>query len=400
MRHKNATSAAKRSIATTNQHHNAGRDVAIIGGGIGGLTAAIAFARNGANVTVYEQAAAIAEVGAGIQITPNGARVLNRLMPGDALDAIGVRAQAVIPENGVTGRAVARFDLASQNPAYRFCHRADLVDLLARACEANGVAIKLNARIDGFGPDGSFQTADGPVKPALTIGADGIKSVVRDQINKPNAPFFTGQVAWRAMIDQPDAEPVARIWMMPGRHIVTYPLSHGRLNIVAVQERRQWADEGWHHSDEPGNLRAAFTDACWELKSILGEIAQVNLWGLFRHPVAAQWHMGSVAILGDAAHPTLPFLAQGANLAIEDAYVLARCCDENVSVEAGLQTYQQTRRARAVRAISAANANAANYHLSGTKRMIAHSGLQILGKVAPQAFLNRLSWLYDHDVTA
>ncbi|MFQ1700728.1 FAD-dependent monooxygenase [Loktanella agnita] len=397
MRRKSATNAARKSIATID--HNAGRTIAIIGGGIGGLTAALAFAQHGAIVTVYEQAPAITEVGAGIQITPNGARVLNRLLPDGALDRIGITAQAVMPMDGLSGRSVSRFDLTAQTPPYRFYHRAALIDLLTDACRAAHVTIKLNARITDVQPDGSFDTPDGRISPHLTIGADGVHSIVRPAINALDEAFFTGQVAWRAIIDAPDVAPVARIWMLPNRHMVTYPLANGRMNIVAVQARRQWADEGWHHADEPGNLRKVFADACWGIKSILGEVKHVNLWGLFRHPVAAQWHQGNIAILGDAAHPTLPFLAQGANLAIEDAYVLARCCNENAALEPALSAYQTARQSRVTRAIAGANANAVNYHLSGIRRTVAHTGLRVIGRAAPGAFLNRLSWLYDHDVT-
>ena len=378
---------------------NQSRDIAIIGGGIGGLTAALAFAHRGANVTVYEQAPALTEVGAGLQITPNGARALNALGIEEALTAIGVTAQAVVPMDAMASREIARFDLSVQSPPYRFYHRAALIDTLARACEAAGVTVKLGARIAALNPDGSFEVDDAMVRPTLTIGADGIHSVARELFNKPTEPFFTGQVAWRAMIKADKPEPVARIWMAPGRHMVTYPLTGDRLNIVAVQQRSQWAEEGWHHSDDPGNLRMAFADCGWEVKSILGEVQEANLWGLFRHPVAGNWHAGSVVILGDAAHPTLPFLAQGANLAIEDAYVLALCCDEEASLDAGLRKYQDKRRARVVRAIEAANKNARNYHLGGVQRVVAHAGLKTLGKLAPSAFMNRLSWLYDFDVT-
>ena len=381
-------------------HHNAGRDIAVIGGGIGGLTAALAFARRGANVSVYEQAPALTEVGAGLQITPNGARALDQLGVGKALEASGLTAQAVIPMDAMSSQEITRFDLSKQDPPYRFFHRAALIDILARGCAATGVTVVLGTQITDIQPDGSFVANGARVRPGLTIGADGLRSVVRGQINKPTQPFFTGQVAWRAMIKADQADPVARIWMAPGRHMVTYPLPNGRLNIVAVQERSQWADEGWHHADDPGNLRMAFADCGWQVKGILGDVEDVRLWGLFRHPVAPSWHLGSIAILGDAAHPTLPFLAQGANLAIEDAYVLARCCDEDASLDNGLRRYQELRRARVVKAIGAANGNARNYHLSGLKRLVAHTGLRVMGRVAPNAFLNRLSWLYDHDVTA
>ncbi|MBE0412836.1 FAD-dependent monooxygenase [Yoonia sp.] len=391
--------AAKRSTARLETGHNAGRSVGIVGGGIGGLMAALAFARQGATVRVYEQAPALMAVGAGLQITPNGARALHDLGLAAALDAASLTAQAVVPMDGLTGRPVARFDLSHQIPPYRFIHRAALIDVLAAACADAGVTIRLDAQIRELHPDGSFQAADGPVRPDLTIGADGVKSVVRGQITRATEPFFTGQVAWRAIIKQPGADPVARIWMLPDRHMVTYPLPDGMMNIVAVQARNQWAKEGWHHTDDPGNLRAAFADASWEIKGLLGAVEKTNLWGLFRHPVAENWWQGSVAILGDAAHPTLPFLAQGANLAIEDAYVLAKSCNQHADVGAALAAYQTARRARVVRAIAAANANARNYHLSGLQRHVAHTGLRVLGRVAPGAFMKRLGWLYDHDVT-
>jgi salicylate hydroxylase len=367
---------------------NAGRSIAIIGGGIGGLTAALAFAQRGAQVTVYEQAPAIAEVGAGLQITPNGARALQALGLADALDQSGLRADAVQPMDALTGRAIARFDLTRQTPRYRFLHRADLIGLLARACTDHGVTLVLDAPTD----------AAATVSADLTVGADGLRSACRRLLNADDAPFFTGQVAWRAIIPA-QADPIAQIWMAPGRHVVTYPLPGGRLNIVAVQERSTWAAEGWHHADDPANLRAAFADRAPALLDLLARVDATNLWGLFRHPVAEHWHTGKIALLGDAAHPTLPFLAQGANLAIEDAFVLARITDTQPDLSQALRSYQAARRPRVARAIAAANANARNYHLSGVQRRVAHLGLRTLGKIAPDAFLNRLGWLYNHDVT-
>ena len=379
---------------------NASRDVAIIGGGIGGLTAALAFARSGARVVVYEQAPRIAEVGAGLQITPNGARALHGLGLESALDAAGLPAAAVIPSDALTGHAIARFDLTRQNPIYHFLHRADLIGLLAQACADHGVQINLNARIEDVGADGSFGSGAGRVLPSLTVGADGLHSILRPLLNATDAPFFTGQVAWRAIIPADNPDPVARIWMAPGRHLVTYPLPGNRLNIVAVQERDTWAAEGWHRADDPVNLRDAFADCAPVVRDMLARVEVTNLWGLFRHPMADHWHGTHTAILGDAAHPTLPFLAQGANLAIEDAFVLARCCDKTEDLGTALQAYQSARRPRVARAIAAANANARNYHLSGLQRIVAHTGLKTLGKIAPDAFINRLGWLYNHDVTS
>ena len=360
------------------------------------MTAALALARDGATVTVLEARDGPSDHGAGIQITPNGARALGSLGVAPMLDAVGIAARAVVPVDALSGRRIARFDLSAQSPPYRFVDRRDLVAGLTAACAAAGVDIRHGARVTGAEASGIVHLGDGAIRADLVVGADGIRSVLRPVCGNPGAAIFSGQVAWRAVIDAPGHPPEARIWMAPGRHVVTYPLTDGRLNLVAVQERDAWAEEGWHHADDPETLRAAFADCCAELRDILAAVTTPRLWGLFRHPVAARWHAGRVALLGDAAHPTLPFLAQGANLAIEDAVVLARIVGQG----RGLAAYEAARRPRVVRAIAAADANARNYHLSGLRRRVAHLGLSAIGRAAPGAFLSRLSWLYDHDVTA
>ncbi len=368
----------RKSIATIK-----GASIAVIGGGIGGLTAAACLSARGAKVTVFEQAPALQEVGAGLQITPNGARVLAKI----GLDPDGITAEAVVPMDGKSGRPLARFDLSQKSPPYKFVHRARLIDQLSEVCSGQDVALRLAER----------QT-EIPKGFDLVVGADGLHSIVRPKLNETTKPFFTNQVAWRATLDA-TADPQAQIWMLPGAHVVTYPLQNGRLNVVAVQERAEWADEGWHHPDTAQNLQQAFSNACSALQDILKLIDAPMLWGLFRHPVAKNWHGKGAALLGDAAHPTLPFLAQGANLAIEDAYVLARSCDDH-GIAQGLRRYAQLRIPRVTRAIAAANKNARNYHLSGLSRVASFAALQGIGVVAPDAFINRLGWLYDHDVTA
>jgi salicylate hydroxylase len=190
--------------------------------------------------------------------------------------------------------------------------------------------------------------------------------------------------------------------MAPGRHLVCYPLRGGQaVNIVAVQERAAWAAEGWHHLDDPDNLRAQFADFGGVAAQLLSQVDAVGFWGLFRHPVAPHWHGGGVAVLGDAAHPTLPFMAQGANLALEDAWVLADSLDRADNLVTGLAAYQALRRDRAVRVIAAANGNAWKYHLrSGPVRAAAHLALRAGGALAPGRMLRRFDWIYRHDVTA
>jgi salicylate hydroxylase len=238
------------------------------------------------------------------------------------------------------------------------------------------------------------------IEAEVLIGADGLHSRVRQALNDTIAPFFTGQVAWRATLASDRNIPhAAQVYMGPGRHIVTYPLRGGRLrNIVAVEERRQWVEESWSLTDDPLALRIAFEDFVPEVRGWLDRIERPNLWGLFRHPVAEKWHGGGAAILGDAAHPTLPFLAQGANMALEDAWVLAACLGE-LPPDQAFAAFQTQRQARCRRIVDAANRNARNYHLSGLKRDVAHLGLRLAGRLAPKAMLRRFDWLYRHDVT-
>ena len=350
---------------------------------------------------MFEQAPALREYGAGVQITPNGGAVLAALGLGEVVTAAGLAAAALEPMDGVSGRRIARFALDTlQGAPYQFLHRADLLATIADAARAAGVQIHTGTRVLTEG--GRIATEPGAeISADLVIGAEGLHSTLRAALNGASVPFFTGQVAWRAVIaaEAPaDLAPVARLWLLPGRHVVTYPLPGGRLNLVAVREAADWAAEGWHHPDDPANLRAAFAGAAPELGHLLARVGEVRRWGLFRHPVAAHWHGTGLALLGDAAHPTLPFLAQGANLALEDAWVLAALADRWPLAEA-LARYQAARRPRVARAIAAANANAVTYHLGGVRRRAALAALGALGHIAPGLFLRRYDWLYRHDVT-
>ncbi|MBT9382376.1 FAD-dependent monooxygenase [Pseudooceanicola sp. CBS1P-1] len=380
--------------------------ITVIGAGIGGLAAARALALRGADVTVLEQAEAIREVGAGLQISPNGAAVLRGLGLDPA--AIGQRAEAVCLKDHA-GQGVLRMDLGRLGPdqGYFFCHRADLVDALAGAARSAGVKIRLLQRVD------EVQTGAEPViricnssvmRPDLVIGADGLHSRLRAAILGEAKPQFTGQVAWRAVLPAAPGERIpaeARIYMGPGRHLVTYPLRGGRMrNIVAVEERRAWAPDSWSHEDRPETLRAAFAGFCPEVRGLLERVGTVHLWGLHRHPVAPQWVQGHSALLGDAAHPTLPFMAQGANLALEDAWVLAAELAAGAELGQALARYQERRRPRVQRAISAANRNAWKYHLRFPPlRLAAHTLLRVGDRLAADRILHQFDWLYAEDVT-
>ena len=387
-----------------------GQPVTILGAGVAGLALARALALRGASVTVFEQADAIREVGAGLQISPNGACVLRAL--GLALDTISTRAEAVELRDGFDNSRVLRLDLARLRPdmGWHFVHRADLIDLLATGARDAGVDIRLLTKIDRVDLSGDRPkaiTTDGrTLETPLLIGADGLHSPARAALSGIVAPFFTHQVAWRALIPAtPGDANVAEVHMGPGRHLVSYPLRGGTLrNIVAVEERRRWVDEGWTLRDDPMELRLAFESFSPRVRGWLDQVQDVWLWGLFRHPVAKRWHTvlpkGALAILGDAAHPTLPFLAQGANMALEDAWTLADALAGSDSHAAALAAYQTLRAPRTAKIVEAANASARAYHLSGPTRSLAHTALKLGGLMAPGLALKRYDWIYRHDVTA
>ena len=384
-----------------------GKKISVLGAGVAGLTAARALALRGAEVTVFEQADAIREVGAGLQISPNGARVLHALGLGEALSEAGPRAEAVQLIDGETEAQVARLELARLRPGaeYRFIHRARLIDFLAEGAREAGVQVRLLQQIDsvelGDHPPRMITHQGAEIESDLLIGADGLHSKVRQALNGTIAPFFTHQVAWRALIPCGDDAPnIAQVFMGAGKHVVSYPLGRGLRNIVAIEERRRWVEESWTLRDDPMTLRAAFEDFGPTVRGWLDEVQSPWLWGLFRHPVARVWHGPGAAILGDAAHPTLPFLAQGAVMAIEDAWVLSEALATHDTSEAAFAAYQAARRSRCERIVEAANKNARNYHLSGLSRTLAHTGLRGVSRFAPAKLLSRFDWVYDHDVTA
>lgn len=381
--------------------------ITVIGAGIGGLAVAYLLQRFGAQVTVLEQAEEISEVGAGLQVTPNGVAVLQAMGLADDLAWCSQRARAVVLRHHREGREVLRLDLDqyAHDLRYYFVHRADLINLLADAVRRSGAQVRLLQKVNSVVPGTrpTVQLANGAKCCAdLVIGADGLHSRVRPTLNAAAAPKFTGQVAWRATVpNRFDLPAEAQVFMGPGRHLVAYPLKDGSLvNLVAAQERRQWAEESWSHGDDPDNLRQAFAMFGGLAAELLADVRDVKLWGLFRHPVAQVWGRDGVALLGDAAHPTLPFMAQGANMALEDAYALADCLSSADDLEAGLSAYQSRRQSRAAKVVEAANGNAWKYHLRAPLSWPAHQILRVAGVLAPQKMVSQFDWIYRHDETA
>lgn len=384
------------------------QNIAIIGAGIGGLATALALRLRGADVKVFEQADALGDVGAGLQISPNGFAVLKALGVAPQVRALGLRAKAVDLCDYRQGRLVCQLDLARFVPdlEYTFVHRADLVQLLYDACRAKGVAFEFSQTVSDLGPSDAphITTQSGlSCTPDFVVGADGVKSLMRPALGNMSVPWFSGQVAWRAIVpnicDHPDH---AMVHMAPRRHMVSYPLrDRSGVNLVLVQERSQWAEEGWAQRDAPPNVHTAFSDFGGMAKSLLGGLDTVHLWGLFLHPVASCWGQGQMALVGDAAHPTLPFLAQGANMALEDGWVLADSLDEQAPLQQRLEVYQARRKARVERTVRAAAGNAWKYHLSAPPlRWAAHSTMRAFAAIAPRQLVGQFDWLYRHDVTA
>ena len=374
----------------------------VLGGGIAGLAAAAALGQRGVAVTLVEQAHEITEVGAGLQVSPNGLAVLRALGLENALDATGaVEAKAVKLVDFSDGRSVARLDLTRlTGQRYLFVHRADLVRVLLKAAREANVSLKLGCRVTrvlpGDVPEVQFKDGDS-LRAEFVVAADGLHSVARAAVNGLTEARFTGQVAWRAIVPAEGPAPEATVTMGPGRHIVSYPLRGGRfMNLVAVQEREAWAAEGWNHADDPANLRDAFADFGGPAQSMLQVVREASLWGLFRHPVAETWVNGNIALIGDAAHPTLPFLAQGANLALEDAWAMADCLTGRGSLDA----FTAMRKPRVSKVVDVATGNAWKYHLQpGPLRWAAHGALSLGSRLAPGRLMGRFDWIYRYDVT-
>ena len=384
-----------------------GLNICVIGGGIGGLTAAIALAQRGAQVEVLEQAPEMTEVGAGIQISPNGMCVLRALGLGDEIQIIGRRAQAVELRDYRASRLVTRLNLdrLGEDQQYLFLHRADLIEVLGSSARAAGVQISLGQKVEAVtdGRPAVVSTATRSQRKAdLIVAADGLHSVACKTLNGTLAPFFTRQVAWRTIVPNSIGHPdVARVHMGPKQHVVSYPLRGGDLvNLVAVEERGEWSEESWVAQDDPENLLSVFGGFSEEVKSLMSGAQAVGKWGLFRHPVALKWHGDRLVLLGDAAHPTLPFMAQGAVMAIEDAWVLAVSLAHTDSIAAGLAAYQAKRHERVSKIVETASKNAWRYHLSFPPlRFAAHSVMRLGGALAPGKMMSQFDWIYRHDVT-
>jgi len=380
----------------------------VAGGGIGGLTVALCFNHFGWDVEVLEKSSELSEVGAGIQVSPNAMKVFEALGLSEALAERGFRPEAIELRMGMSGMHLIRAPLgevveARWGSPYLHIHRADLISVLqaaleARDCDVTGYEWDEKSAVAELA-DGEYVSGD------ILIGADGIHSAIRTQMHGPDSPVFTGNVAWRSVVpverlggDVPN--PVAGAWMGRGKHAVTYLLRGGELaNLVAVVERDNWTKEGWA---EQGRREEALEDfAGWHptITRLIEESDELFRWALFDRPPLDSWTDGRVAIMGDAAHPMLPFMAQGAAMAIEDAWALAALVSRADNIERALTDYQRLRFGRASGVQAGSRANAKTFHKRTMMgRLQTYGPMWLAGRVSPSIGLVRQDQIYGYDI--
>lgn len=379
----------------------------IAGGGIGGLTAALCLARHKIAVSVFEQAPELGEVGAGLQLSPNGSRVLHHLGLEEGLKSAAFLPRAVEMRDWRSGRLLVssliddEFRGKFAYPYYHI-HRADLLEVLDRAVGAEpGIELHTGARVERIEPgaSGVVVEAGGQRHQAdLVIGADGIHSTVREALFGGEAPRFTGNVAWRGLVPAAAlpknlVRPVASAWWGPRKHFVHYYVRRGELvNCVCVVEKAGWEIESWSERGDLAELRADFTGWHDTVRILIDNLdAEACFkWALFDRPPMPAWGKGRVTLLGDACHPTLPFMAQGAAMAVEDAAVLARCVAEGDEIAGSLRRYESLRRARTSRVQAGSRRNARLFHLSGLPARLRNL---VVGRASGRV----MDWLYGYD---
>ncbi|MEM6760170.1 MAG: FAD-dependent monooxygenase [Pseudomonadota bacterium] len=387
------------------------------GGGVGGLAAGIALALRGHDVHVLEQAPALTEIGAGLQISPNGWRVLAALGVAELLEPVIFAPEAIEMRVGQSGARIFRLPLRETAQArwgapYVHVHRADLVAaLLARLDAVAPGALKTGHSLTGFrhvegGVEVVLADADS-LRADLLVGADGIHSAIRAQLLGPDQPRYTGNVAWRAVVPlsvlgDVAPPPTACVWVGHGRHAVTTRVRGGEMaNFVGMVETPAPAPEGWRTKGSAADALHEF--AGWDptITAVIEKAEVLNRWALFDRAPLPRWSEGRVTLLGDAAHPMMPSLAQGAVQALEDAWVLAASLDAAETVEAGLQAYAARRLPRTARVQRVSAANARLFHKASTLGRWAFYGpMALAARLAPDLLHRRQDWVYGYDPTA
>jgi salicylate hydroxylase len=384
------------------------RKVLIAGAGLGGLAAAACLMKAGHEVEVYEQAAQLGEIGAGIQISANAQHVLRHLGLGPKLDAVGVRPGAYVFRLHDTGEVIQEFSLAEEHERingapYTQLHRADFHDILVDcARDLRPDVIRLNKRVRRY-----VETADGvelhfddgtSASGDILVGADGLKSAVRAQMFGVQDAVYTGDAAWRITVPierlpKDILPPVMSVFMGPGGHAVIYYLRSGKvLNFVGLVETDEVSEESWTQKFPWEKLKADYVGWHPVIQTIIdcAEKDQCYRWSLHRREPTMNWSTKRVTLLGDSAHPTLPYLAQGAAMAIEDGAVLTRALAMSENVAEALQIYQRNRIDRTARIVTQSTENRTLFHLGSKEAIRAAFAKRNEGQ-------DRNAWLYSYN---
>jgi salicylate hydroxylase len=385
--------------------------IAIVGGGIGGLAAALSLLRHGFDVQVYEQAAALREVGAGIVLTPNATRLLHALGFRAQIERLGAAPDAWRQRRWLDGSTLLLADVSQMTGQdgerlFYTSHRADILAMLRDALPKE--VLHLGHRLTALSASGDaveLQFANGVrVNADVAIGADGIHSTVREILLGAERPQFTGCIAYRGLVPVERLAHLqlpneAQIWLGPGRHFVHYPVSDGRLiNFVCLIDRDAWTRESWTEPGNPADALAAYAGWHPQVRDIIGAVQETFIWGLFDRVPLPRWSFGRVALLGDACHPMLPFLAQGAAQAIEDGATLAGVLSRGGDIAGALKRYEALRLPRTARVQATARGNKTRNHLPDGPEQHARDAAMAAGDA--QWSIGASRWVYDHDAAA